>query len=169
MGTVALRENSVAAVETIGGRETPRRVGLLLGFGIVLMPYLFAWFLLRRGYRPAARTLAFGWLALSLIAVALTGGPSGASGGSASGDPRTLTQTITDAAVDPQLNAISDKVARDSVEQYEMSRKSGDKMEICVRAGLVAAAYNQAKNQAMYLHWKQNERDDCQEAGITQH
>lgn len=39
-----------------------RNVSILLGLGILLMPYFFAWFTLREGYSKLARFISFGWL-----------------------------------------------------------------------------------------------------------
>ncbi|HMJ93955.1 MAG TPA: hypothetical protein VK472_07635 [Allosphingosinicella sp.] len=50
------------------GRSRP--VPILLSAGIVLMPYIFAWLLLQRGYGAGARLLAFGWLALVVLYIA---------------------------------------------------------------------------------------------------
>lgn len=41
-----------------------RKVSILLGIGIFLMPYIFAWFTLRKGYSKPARFISFGWLLL---------------------------------------------------------------------------------------------------------
>mgnify|MGYP000606661329 CR=1 FL=1 len=41
-----------------------RPVGVTLGAGILLMPYFFVWFLLRKGYSNKSRLLGFIWLAL---------------------------------------------------------------------------------------------------------
>lgn len=41
-----------------------RKVSILLGIGIFLMPYIFAWFTLREGYSKPARFISFGWLLL---------------------------------------------------------------------------------------------------------
>jgi hypothetical protein len=43
--------------------QAQRKVSLLLGLGIFFLPYIFAWFLLRRGYSTLSRILGFGWLA----------------------------------------------------------------------------------------------------------
>ncbi len=43
------------------------KVSALLGLGIVLMPYIFAWFTLRKGYSTMARAVAFGWMTLALL------------------------------------------------------------------------------------------------------
>jgi hypothetical protein len=85
------------------------------------------------------------------------------------GDGRSFSQVATDALVNPQMNAITDKVARDAVDEYNMTRLNGDKIEVCVHAGMVAAAYLQAKDQGNYLNWKQTERNDCADAGMPSH
>lgn len=159
----------------VQGESPHRKVGWLW-IGIVVMPYIFAWFLLRRGYSIRARVVSFIWMAMLVFAFAMkptpgaTGAKTASTGAtSVSPDNRSFSQVATDSIVDPQMNAITDKVARDSVAQYELTQKGGDKVEICVRAGMVAAAYNQAKDEANYLLWKQKERNDCSDAGMPQH
>ncbi|MGA4853975.1 DUF4236 domain-containing protein [Acinetobacter haemolyticus] len=39
-----------------------RKVSILLGIGIFILPYIFAWFTLREGYSKPARFISFGWL-----------------------------------------------------------------------------------------------------------
>lgn len=148
------------------GKAKPRPVGIPLALGIAFLPIVFAWFTLRAGYSTTARILSFGWLVLTMIAVASAGGSEGTSTTSGSTDDRTFSQFATDALVAPQMNAITDKVARDSVDQYEIARSGGDPTEICVRAGLVTAAFVQAKDQPNYLKWKAIERTDCAAAGL---
>ena len=53
------RMNSEAVVE--------RNVSVPLGIGIALVPGLFVWFLLRRGYGTAARATGFGWAGLMAL------------------------------------------------------------------------------------------------------
>lgn len=51
-------------------RSTPaapqRRVGFLLGLGIFLLPFIFAWFLLRSGHSTLSRIIGFGWMVFFL-------------------------------------------------------------------------------------------------------
>ena len=47
--------------------EGQRRVGWLLGIGIFLVPYVFVWWLLRKGHSTLSRVLGFGWLALCVL------------------------------------------------------------------------------------------------------
>lgn len=48
------------------GEFVVRKVGILLFLGILLLPILFAWLTLRRGYSSVARIGALGWLCLCL-------------------------------------------------------------------------------------------------------
>ncbi len=51
-------------------------MGCLLGGGIVILPIVFAWFTLKKGYSPLVRGLSFGWLALTLLITALQPPPA---------------------------------------------------------------------------------------------
>lgn len=59
------------------------------------------------------------------------------------------------------LQDIHDQVAVDSVEQYRIAKRNGDAVDACVHAGMVAAAYLQAKDETNYQKWKDIERADC--------
>ena len=67
---------------------------------------------------------------------------------------------------DSSLQDIKDKVAGDAVAQYNIASSQGDKMQKCVQAGLVSAAYLQAQDQSNYDIWKATERVDCTVAGL---
>lgn len=47
----------------------PREVGVLLFFGIFLMPYIFVWFLFRKGYSAFARTVGLFWLVFVVVVI----------------------------------------------------------------------------------------------------
>jgi len=64
------------------------------------------------------------------------------------------------------MDSIYQQVTDDAVSQYRITKASGSAMDQCVQAGIVAAAYLQAKNQASYAVWKQTEVADCNKAGI---
>jgi len=53
-----------------------RKVGLLLGVGILLLPIIFSWFTLRSGYSTAVRAVTFAWLSFVLLFVVAMGGSS---------------------------------------------------------------------------------------------
>ena len=64
------------------------------------------------------------------------------------------------------MRKIENKVAEDAVKQYEIAKRQGDQIAICVHAGLVAAAYIQAKDEPNYQRWKGIEEADCRAAGM---
>lgn len=55
--------------DTIGVAAQRRQVGFLLGIGILCLPFIFVWFLLKPGYTTFARVVGFGWLALAVLFV----------------------------------------------------------------------------------------------------
>lgn len=67
---------------------------------------------------------------------------------------------------DNNLENIEKQVATDSVDQYNIAKKQGDPMMVCVQAGFVSAAYLQAKDDANYNKWKDIEKADCSKAGL---
>ena len=67
-----------------------------------------------------------------------------------------------------EMAKITQQVANEQVEQYEITKKSGSEIEICVHAGMVSASYLQAKDEANYATWKGIERADCAAAGMPQ-
>ena len=77
-----------------------------------------------------------------------------------------ITLTGCDQAVEAQMDSTYDKVSSDMVEQYDIAKKQGDAMQTCVQAGMVSAAYLQAKDEAKYNEWKAIEKTDCKAAGI---
>ena len=42
--------------------ENQKSVSLLLGLGIFILPYIFAWLLLRSGYSNSSRVIGFAWM-----------------------------------------------------------------------------------------------------------
>lgn len=46
---------------------TGRKVGILLGIGIFLLPIAFAWLTLRKGHSTLSRVVSFVWMAVTLI------------------------------------------------------------------------------------------------------
>ncbi|MET3473718.1 hypothetical protein ABIC78_004273 [Novosphingobium sp. 1529] len=56
---------------TITEAATSRRVSTRLKIGVIFVPFVFAWLLLRHGYSTLARWLAFGWMAIGILLFAL--------------------------------------------------------------------------------------------------
>lgn len=77
-----------------------------------------------------------------------------------------ITLTGCDQAVEAQMDSTYDKVSSDMVAQYDIAKKQGDAMQTCVQAGMVSAAYLQAKDEVKYNEWKAIEKTDCKAAGI---
>ena len=52
------------------------------------------------------------------------------------------------------MSDVNNNVIKDCEAQYEIVSKTGDKIEMHVRAGLCAEAYLNAKNEVGYNKWK---------------
>lgn len=61
---------------------------------------------------------------------------------------------------------VEQKVAQDAVSQYQIAKRNGDAMQTCVQAGMVSAAFLQAKDEANYKIWQATEKQDCEKAGV---
>lgn len=66
------------------------------------------------------------------------------------------------------MEDIKAKVVEDAVNQYRIAERQGNKIQICVQAMQVSAAYLQAQNEASYNNWKEIEKMDCVRAGMPQ-
>jgi hypothetical protein len=66
-----------------------------------------------------------------------------------------------------EMNRIEQQVAADSVRQYEIAKRNGKAMDAYVHAGLVAAAYLQAEDEANYRKWKSIETQEAKKAGMS--
>ncbi|MGB1560781.1 MAG: hypothetical protein ACPHN2_04705 [Sinimarinibacterium flocculans] len=113
--------------------------------------------------------LVIGGALLMVVAIFLDAGESGTpiSGPAQLPQERRLSSGGTDRPLGRPMNEIDVQVARDAVEQYDIVKRQGDAIEICVQAGFAAAAYLQAKDEANYRRWKQIENADCRAAGLT--
>ena len=71
-------------------------------------------------------------------------------------------------AVDDMMADIHRKVASDAVQQYNITKRNGTAIDVCVHAGMVSAAYLQGKDERNYKLWKATEAVDCKAAGMPQ-
>ena len=71
-----------------------------------------------------------------------------------------------DTQVASNMSKLEDQVAADAVKQYNIAKRQGDPIQICVQAGMVSAAYLQAEDEGNYQGWKRTEEQDCKRAGI---
>ncbi|MBU4271372.1 MAG: DUF4339 domain-containing protein [Planctomycetes bacterium] len=67
-----------------------------------------------------------------------------------------------------ELRRIEREVAEDAVRQYDIAKRSGAAMDAYIHAGLVAAAYIQAKDEVNYRKWKAIEYQEGIRAGVPQ-
>lgn len=66
-----------------------------------------------------------------------------------------------------EMKKIENQVAADAVHQYEIAKREGNAIQVCVQAGFVSAAYLQAKDESNYQQWKKIEGEDCRRAGVS--
>jgi hypothetical protein len=64
------------------------------------------------------------------------------------------------------MQKIENQVAQDAVEQYEITKRGGDAMDIYIHASLVSAAFLQAKDEVNYKKWKEIEKQEAKNAGV---
>lgn len=88
-----------------------RKASPLLILGIVLLPFVFAWLTLKKGYSALARGMAFGWLAFSVILVSISPPPPNTSGTATSATTATSSASSTP-AYQPALNLSDPSVLR---------------------------------------------------------
>lgn len=72
----------------------------------------------------------------------------------------------SDKAVQKELDKINSQVATDFEEQYRIAKEAGSAMDAYVQAGLVAAAYLQAKDTENFKKWKEIENQEALNAGV---
>jgi len=97
--------------------EGKRKVGFLLGAGILFLPMFFAWFTLRKGHTKLSKIVAFGWFFVFIISAVLS--PPKDQQTASIGSPSTAEMTIQD-----QLNAICSLPSRVSNDP-EISKLGG--------------------------------------------
>lgn len=52
---------------TVAAAAPQRTMGFWMIIGVLFMPYIFAWFLLRKGYPRTARVIGFSWMVVCLL------------------------------------------------------------------------------------------------------
>ena len=65
-----------------------------------------------------------------------------------------------------EMNKIENQVAEDAIRQYEIAKRSGSAMDAYVQAGMVAAAFLQAEDEANYKKWKEIEKEEAKNVGL---
>ncbi len=95
----------------------------------------------------------------------LTGTQSSAVSGAETGSAPTNNAPAPPGVTDV-MNAIERDVAKDVVAQYEIAKREGSTMQMCVQADMVAAAFRQAKDEANFRIWNKIKKHDCSKAGL---
>ncbi len=54
-------------IQTPGQTSEKRKVGFLLALGIIFVPFIFTWLLLRKGHSTTSRLIAFPWMIFFII------------------------------------------------------------------------------------------------------
>ncbi|EGW22135.1 hypothetical protein [Methylobacter tundripaludum] len=70
-----------------------------------------------------------------------------------------------------QADALQDtyyKAISDSLERYEIVKRSGTPMDICVQATVITSSYLNAKDEPNFIQWKKIKKDDCSRAGVPE-
>jgi hypothetical protein len=57
---------------------------------------------------------------------------------------------------------VHNQVASNFIDTYEIAKRNGDASQACVHAGIVAAAFLQAKDEQKYREWREVEKQDCE-------
>jgi hypothetical protein len=132
-----------AAIKNDPENDATRKVGAALGIGIFVLPLIFAWFLLRKGYGNSARLIAFGWMLATFVIVIFS------AGNSDHGTTSTAAPSVASVDAAPDKSDKSDNLtgpqrnAARSAEQYlrmsgfsrdgliaQLSSPAGDRYEV---------------------------------------
>jgi competence protein ComGC len=71
-----------------------------------------------------------------------------------------------DKAIQKQMDRGMVKVAEDQIKAYNIAIESGNKMDAYVQAGIIKAAYLQAKDEEGYKKWSEIEAALSKELGM---
>jgi hypothetical protein len=82
------------------------------------------------------------------------------TGSNSNNQKRVASNSSTYSATD-FMQGVNEKVISDAKREYQIASSSGNPVDRCVHAGLVAAAYIQAHDQSNYQQWKMREDSDC--------
>ena len=94
-----------------------RSVGFWLGLGVVLLPVVFTWFLLRQGHSTRSRCMGVAWLVIMLVVVLGHAGKGVASSAAAPSQPAKVVQ---------QVEPLPEYSAQQMVADYERNTVAAD-------------------------------------------
>ena len=141
---IAAVKARLAALEATPDHPTAtpvRRVGILLFIGILLMPYVFVWFLLRKGHSQLARVIGFGWLIFLIVVI-------GASNKGGQGTGTASAPTASSTPTDPleHTKGVAAAVAKMAVPQAMKDPSSAQFGRVWGMGKDIACGYVNGKN-----------------------
>lgn len=101
-------------VNVDGGEQ--RKVGAALGIGILLLPFVFAWFTLRKGYSKFARIVSLAWMAVIIFAIVGKAEPSPQETATEEPQVAEISDKAEDASVDQQATVKPEEISKASLE-----------------------------------------------------
>ena len=63
-------------------------------------------------------------------------------------------------------NTINNHIADNLSQQYDIAKRQGNQIDMCVQAGAAALSFLNAKDEKSYAYWKSVEDTDCKTAGL---
>lgn len=130
--------------QNIPGVDPPRKVGLLLGLGIFLFPYIFSWFTLRKGHTSKAKVISFVWLGLILFSVAARSPRNVSNTGSAFSSDSRQTQA---------KDTRSDKITLAKFERLSMGMSYVQAVSILGKGGIETGGNKFGDIETKVFHW----------------
>ena len=73
-----------------------RKVGVLLGIGILLAPYIFSWFTLRKGHTTLSRVISFIWFGIAIVILLVNSKENAGSNVRRSGNTQKASYALND-------------------------------------------------------------------------
>jgi hypothetical protein len=64
------------------------------------------------------------------------------------------------------IDSIELEVANEAIDQYDIAKRNGDKLQAYLQAGIISAAFLQAKDEENYKKWKNIEKQEAKNVGI---
>jgi hypothetical protein len=106
-------------MSTVALEAPKRKVGILLFIGILLLPIVFAWFLLRKGHSTLSRVLGFGWLLIVILSIASQDTPTPTTTSSSQSAPATTPEAseVAPPKSEPVNSFAEDAAAVEQIEQ----------------------------------------------------
>jgi hypothetical protein len=132
--------------ESIDEGSEQKSVGAALGIGILLLPFVFAWLTLRKGYSKVARIVSLGWMALIVIVLVFSSNNDGSSVNQ--NDLDTLAENSQSQDVASDLNESA--AGFDAEDQPVADAFPADKLNVLARCNVLANGMSSIK-QFLYM------------------